>query len=187
MNKTELRTFIKDQKSGLTKEEVLAYSKVITDKFLSLEEYNSADTIYTYIPFNTEIITNDIIERAWKDGKKVAVPKVEGPGVIEFYYITDWASLQPGSYNILEPNTNILQKANDTDILMIMPGLAFDRNHNRIGYGGGFYDRYIQKAKEDNKTIKKIAFAYKFQVVETIETEEFDEKVDIILTEDEII
>ena len=187
MNKPELRAKIKEEKSNLPEQFILDYSAKISRLFFSLPAYKEANVIYTYVAFNNEIITEYIIEQALKDGKKVAVPKVECPGIIEFYYITDLASLQPGTYNILEPNSLNCQKAEDKDFLMIIPGLAFDKNHNRLGYGGGYYDRFIKRAKDSGKNLKKIAVAYPFQVVSEIPAMEFDEKVDIILTADEIV
>ena len=82
------------------------------------------------------------IEKAWADGKEIAVPKVQGLDMI-FYKLTDFAQLEPGYYGIPEPVSGEIVQWEDA--LMIMPGVAFDRQNHRVGYGGGFYDRYLEK------------------------------------------
>ena len=108
------------------------------------------------------------------------MPKVYGRDM-KFHRITTLSELKPGKYGILEPdNTDICEPEQG---LMIMPGLAFDKEHHRAGYGGGFYDRYL----EQHPAFYKAAVAFSFQIVDHIETESYDLKPDCIITEQAVL
>lgn len=163
-----------------TDEEVERNSKIITDKVKNIPEFQNAEYILAYADYNHEVMTCYLIEEAWKMGKKVAVPKVEGKDMI-FHVLNDFSQLQPGYFRIPEPvNGEIVDWK---DALMIMPGVAFDRNCNRVGYGGGFYDRFLEKHPE----VIRLAVAFDFQVLEEVPTEETDIVPQIIVTEKEIL
>lgn len=197
MDKKELRAFIRNQKKLLSDIEVVSRSKIVLDKLYSSEYYKQSQDIYTYVNYNQEISTIFLIEEALKCGKNVYVPKVFGDKM-EFFKINSIIELKPGAYGILEPDVDItsqnitkdcMKDNNDKESanpkannLMIMPGLAFDLNHNRIGYGGGFYDRYLN----DNPIFYKIALCFDFQVVDLIETDEYDIPVDLVISESKI-
>lgn len=151
----------------------------IQRNILSHPLYAEADAIYCYLDFRKEAGTKELIEDAWLRGKKVAVPKVEG-NIINFYYIDSFRDVAPGAYGILEPEGK--KEANDEQVLLIMPGAAFDKERNRVGYGGGFYDRYI----EQHPQYRRIAAAFSFQMVEKIPAMAFDRKPEVIVTETEI-
>lgn len=155
----------------------------------SFEGYRRAKCILSYVSYKSEVDTKKILEMAWKDGKTVAVPKVlEKNGIMEFYEIQSLQELEMGYQGIEEPDITdkcpIEPEAMQGNILMIMPGAAFDRECNRIGYGGGFYDRYLSKHP---KTIETIAICYEIQVVDHIPAEILDVKPDRIITEQRII
>lgn len=182
LSKHEIRKLIKDEKSKLSHIEIEKVSDEIIKQFISSNEYNQADIICTYVAFNQEILTNSFIEYSILNGKKVAVPKVQNQEM-DFYYITDLSELEIGYYGILEPKTSNKVKEDelkDKNVLMIMPGLAFDLKGNRIGYGGGYYDKYLEK--HEKVKFLKIAFAYEFQILKDIEVDKFDKKVDQIIT-----
>lgn len=191
MTKNEARKIVKIQKKQLTRDFVDTYSKKVSELFLSQKFYKDATVIYTYLEYNTEIITRYIIEQAWRDGKRVAVPKVLGngteDGMMEFYYINDFSSIEEGYCGIPEPCGCEEDIAEDDDVLILMPGLAFDRKLNRLGYGGGFYDRYLERRKAAGTSFFKVSLAYDFQLFEELETEAHDEKIDALITEDGII
>lgn len=177
MNKKKIRDDIKTAKTFLTKEEIEEQSNVIfhkLEKYLSLDDY---DAIYTYVAFNEEVQTNKVIDYGFRNNIKVAVPRIDNKKM-DFYYINQMEDLTCGFYGILEPKTT--NKAMDHHILMIVPGLAFDEEYNRIGYGAGYYDKYFKEHK--HLSIKKIALAYDFQIVKQIETTPYDEKIDGIIT-----
>ena len=117
-------------------------SKAITQRVVALPAFKHADRILAYADYNHEVITEYLIEEAWKVGKEVAVPKVVGKDMV-FYKLTDFSQLEPGYFQIPEPASGEIVEW--PTALMIMPGVAFDRENHRVGYGGGFYDRYLEK------------------------------------------
>lgn len=118
----------------------------------------------------------------WKDGKTIAVPKVFGE-IMKYYAITSYDDPEDGYFGIREPKHAELPEIIAGDGLMILPGVAFDEERHRIGYGGGFYDRYL----EAHPRMQKIAFAFEFQMFEEVPFEEFDRKPEKIITEKRII
>jgi len=177
MEKQLVRKKIREQKKQLTKKEISENSKLIMDKLKKNSCFLESEALYCYVSYNQEVETRDLISYACSIGKKVAVPKVEGKEM-EFYYIDSLDDLEVGYQGILEPITT--KKAMESKVCLLMPGLAFDTSKNRVGYGGGFYDRYLAAHKDT--VFHKLAVAFDFQVVDSIETEEFDEKVDMIIT-----
>lgn len=177
MDKKEIRKMISRQKKELTMDQIKEYSHLIADRMINSQVYKDAKVIYSYIAYNQEVITNEIIEDAWAKGKRVAAPKVYDD-YMEFLYITSFDQLEPGAFDIPEPTTSDI--ANESEVLIIMPGIAFDPDFNRIGYGGGFYDKYL--ANHPDTSFDKIALTYDFQILEHLETEPHDYKVDGIIT-----
>lgn len=182
MDKKAVRSFIRKQKKAMTQEEISSKSKKIVKSLLKNSCFLEAEAIYCYVSYNQEVETKELIQEALKMGKKVAVPKVVGENM-EFFYITSMDELQVGYQGILEPITE--KRAIESKVCLIMPGLAFDTLKNRVGYGGGFYDRYL--AKNMKTVFHKIALAFDFQVVPSIDVDSFDQKVDLIITPDGII
>lgn len=180
MNKSIIRAEIKEQKRQLSKEQILELSHSCIQKLNELECMEKYDIICPYVSYNQEVFTWDFIKQLLKTDKKVAVPKVCGDEM-EFYYIHQFSDLVPGAYGILEPDTKELMK--EPDALMIMPGLAFDEEKNRIGYGGGFYDKYL----EVHPDFFKVALAYDFQIYKKLDTNQFDIRPDIIVTDKRVI
>lgn len=181
-NKKNIRKSI-IAKRDLKKEENSLNDSKIFNNLISLNSYKRAKKVFVYIGFGSEINTKSLIEIMLKEGKEVFVPKVLEEEMIALK-ITSLNNLIESKFKILEPvgeKSDIDGKEFD---LIIMPGVAFDRSGNRIGYGKGYYDKYLKDVKSD---IKKIALAYELQLIEEIETEEHDLKVDSIITENEII
>ena len=175
MNKQELRQSIRRQKRAMSPEEIEQRSQRLSEKFLESDAYQSCSCLYGYLPYNQEVRTWHILEQALKDGKKVAVPKVYGDEM-KFLYLTDFSQLTTGYAGIPEP---IFDEpvAEDKTALVLMPGLAFDKEGHRIGYGGGFYDKFLSKEPEH----PTVALCYEFQMVENLETEAFDIPVDTVI------
>ena len=180
MTKKEIRAMIREKKKQLSPAEISSYSDKVCDILIQQPFYKSASVIYPYLAYNQEIITTRLIEQAWCDGKAVAVPKCYENNAMEFLRITSFDQVSPGYCDIPEPVSGEI--VDDRDVLILMPGLAFDRDFDRIGYGGGFYDRYLDRKK--NCRFLKAAFAYDFQILDHIETDEHDYKVDVIITSD---
>lgn len=178
MNKKEIRVLVKQKKSGLNEAEIRSYSAKVCEAFVKQDFYASAEVIYAYLPYNQEIKTEQIIEQALKDGKKVAVPKVLDDGLMEFYEINSLDEVSEGAFGIPEPKGDT-PPAEYEKVLMLMPGLAFDEQRNRIGYGGGYYDRYLERNRDKEYT--KVALAYPFQVFKVIPSDPHDEKIDHLI------
>lgn len=168
MNKQELRQSIRAQKRAMTAEEIEARSQKLTELFLASEEYQNAKTLYGYMPYNQEVRTIPILQRALEDGKQVAVPKVYGEDM-KFLYIQNFEGFAKSEFGIPEPIADT-PVAEDPTALVLMPGLAFDPAGHRIGYGGGFYDKFLS-AEPEHPTV---ALCYSFQVLAQLETEAFD-------------
>ena len=158
----------------MNQEEILAASRRLTQMFLETPQYQKAKTIYGYLPYNQEVRTWELLQRALDDGKQVAVPKVYGDEM-RFIYLTDLCQVEKGYSGIPEPIADE-PVADDPTALVLMPGLAFDPEGHRIGYGGGFYDKFLS-AEPSHPTI---ALCYGFQVFPSLETEEFDIPVDCV-------
>ena len=175
MNKQELRKSIREQKRAMTLEQIEEKSARLGELFVASEMYQQAKTIYGYMPYNQEVRTVAMLERALQDGKRVAIPKCYGQEM-RFIYIEDLSQVEKGYANIPEPIADE-PIADDETALVLMPGLAFDPQGHRIGYGGGFYDKFL--SKEPNHPT--LALCYDFQMLDHLETEEFDIPVDAVL------
>lgn len=175
MDKAALRKQIREQKRAMTETEIISASEKLGELFAACDAYKAAKTIYGYLPYNQEVRTVPMLERALQEGKRVAVPKVYGEEM-KFIYIENLSAVEKGYAGIPEPVADE-PVADDPTALVLMPGLAFDPEGHRIGYGGGFYDRFL--AEEPNHPT--VALCYGFQVLPKLETEEFDIPVDVVL------
>ena len=175
MDKKELRATIRARKRAMTEDEIISRSEALGRIFLQSEAYKSARTIYGYLPYNQEVRTVPMLEQALKDGKRVAVPKCYGDEM-RFIYMDDLSKVEKGYANIPEPIADG-PIADDETALVLMPGLAFDPQGHRIGYGGGFYDKFLS-AEPNHPTL---ALCYEFQMLPALETEEHDIPVDTVL------
>ena len=175
MDKVAIRQMIREKKRAMSEEQVVAASTRLGELFFACPQYLQARTIYGYLPYNQEVRTIPILERALADGKRVAVPKVYGDEMC-FIYMDDLRKVEKNHWGIPEPVADG-PVAGDPAALVLMPGLAFDPAGHRIGYGGGFYDKFLQ-AEPNHPTV---ALCYEFQVLPAIETDEFDIPVDCVL------
>ena len=175
MDKAQLRKEIREKKRAMTEDDIDLRSRRLCEKFIQSDAYRQAETIYGYLPYNQEVCTWDALSKAMAEGKRVAVPKVCGDEM-KFIYITDFSQIATGYCGIPEPITDE-PVAEDKTALVLMPGLAFDREGHRIGYGGGFYDRFLSD-EPDHPTL---ALCYNFQVKDSLPTEEFDIPVDTVI------
>ena len=175
MNKQELRRTIRERKRAMTEEEIVERSNALAEKFYNSPAYQAASTIYGYLPYNQEVRTVPMLQRALDEGKRVAVPKVYGEEM-RFIYLEDLTQVSKGYAGIPEPIADA-PVADDKRALVLMPGLAFDPQGHRIGYGGGFYDRFL--AQEPHHPT--LALCYEFQMQAHLDPEEFDIPVDTVL------
>ena len=175
MDKKALRREIREKKRAMTEAEIVARSEKLGELFLKSQAYRNAKTIYGYLPYNQEVRTVPMLEQALRDGKRVAVPKIY-EDTMRFLYLEDLSKVEKNDMGIPEPVADT-PVAEDKTALVLMPGLAFTKNGDRMGYGGGFYDRFL--AEEPNHPT--LALCYEFQIVDSLPTEEFDIPVDTVL------
>lgn len=173
MDKTLLRRQIRRQKESLTPEQIHRASMDLTEQFRSHPLYKEARTIYAYLSYNQEVRTEYLIAGAWADGKKVAVPKIIQDEMV-FLSLEEGDPIAEGYKGIPEPVKEI--PMNDPTALVLLPGLAFDPTGRRLGYGGGFYDRFL--SAEVHPTI---ALCFDFQILDHLDTEEHDIPADVVL------
>ena len=175
MNKQQLRQAIRQRKRAMTQEEIEDRSRSLCEKFLKSDDYRCCTCLYGYLPYNQEVRTWPILHQALADGKQVAVPKVYGDEM-KFIYLTDLTQVAAGYAGIPEPIADG-PVAEQQDALVLMPGLAFDPQGHRIGYGGGFYDKFLSREPKH----PTVALCYEFQMVDHLETEQFDIPVNTVI------
>ena len=174
MDKAELRRTIRLKKRAMTEEEIVRKSEALGKQFLQSDFYRNARTIYGYLPYNQEVRTVPMLAQALRDGKQVAVPKCYGDRM-RFILLDDLTKVEKGYAGIPEPIADE-PVAEDKTALVLMPGLAFDPEGHRVGYGGGFYDKFL--AEEPNHPT--VALCYDFQMLPHLQVEEFDIPVDAV-------
>ena len=179
-NKIVIRKRIKAVRNAMDRDDCIYRSKLICERLAGLEYYRNAQNICAYISKGNEVDTRFIIDKAWSDGKRVFVPKVYGKDM-HFIQISSYEELRTGNFGILEPEADEYTEISSG--LMFMPGVAFDRQRNRIGFGGGYYDRYLAVHGQ----LVTVALAYDCQIVEYIDSEQTDIKPHIIVTESGVI
>ena len=175
MDKQALRKEIREKKRAMTEQQIVTASQKLGEMFLASDAYKQAETIYGYLPYNQEVRTVPMLQQALLDGKKVAVPKCYGDEM-RFIYLDDLSKVEKGYCGIPEPIADE-PIADDQTALVLMPGLAFDPQGHRMGYGGGFYDKFLEK-EPGHPTL---ALCYDFQMLDHLETEAHDIPVDTVL------
>lgn len=162
-------------------EDVEQASCVIMNRLKDEPAYQQAQTIMCFISFGTEVDTHQFIKQALHEGKRILVPyiasKKDGMKTSE---IKDFSELEIGYFNILTPKSDYLRLTEERPDLVIVPGVAFSKDGYRIGYGGGFYDRYLGDQTDPSP---RIAIGFQLQVVEQVPVEPFDIAVDKLITE----
>ena len=184
MEKTVLRKEMKRLRRIMSDEERKIKDKKIFENLIRLSSFREKKWFYIYVSYKTEADTKNIIkyllELKYKREIHVAVPKVLGDEM-EFFEIDSLDELKKSCMGILEPDND--NKADASNAVMILPGLAFDKEHSRLGYGGGYYDKYLDRYGV--RKFLKIGTCYDFQMqkYDRIEVEDNDMKVDMIVTD----
>ena len=185
MEKKKIREQILDNKEKMDEITLKSYSDSIIDKLYSTDYYKKAKTIMTFISFGAEVDTHEFIKTSIAKGKRIVVPiTIPETKELKLSQVLDFDHLEIGFYDILTPKEEFISYVDPSEVdLIIVPGVAFDRNGYRIGYGGGYYDRFL--ANLDHVT--KISLAFDMQLISSIPHEHFDIPVNYIITEKEII
>jgi len=151
ISKNELRKQYRKKRNLLSETQRHTESERVCGKLLDSEQYRNADVVFCYVSYGSEFETSSLIEAAFLDNKIVAVPKMIGNEMI-FCRVYPDSEYQPNCFGIMEPVDAVEVHPQDfISVLMVLPGLCFDEQNGRIGYGGGFYDRYIAKYKLNAK------------------------------------
>ena len=183
LEKQRLRKETIDKRDSIGRDEFLGKSAAIRANVFSLKEWKSADILYTYSSMRNEPDTMEIIRTALNEGKKVCVPKIFGKEM-RFIPIESTEELKKGTWGIPEPEDKGIYSREPG--LMLVPGILFGEDFNRIGYGAGYYDRFFEGRREDDGWFL-VAVAYDFQIRPEIPREEFDIYMDAIVTNDRIL
>ncbi|MGL5068231.1 MAG: 5-formyltetrahydrofolate cyclo-ligase [Sarcina sp.] len=183
MDKASLRKIMREKRKSMDKVEKQKLDKILRLRLFQTKEYKEAKIVFIYVSTEEEINTIEIIKQLFLDGKVVAVPKIIKDKTMKALKIESFDELSGvGSFGILEPD----EKAEDLSELVdltIVPGLAFDAENKRLGYGGGFYDRFFEEYKESIK----ISLCYDYQFVTTVYPSEYDVSVEMIISNNHIV
>jgi 5-formyltetrahydrofolate cyclo-ligase len=179
--KNKLRKELIEKRKNLSEKEVLEKSKHIEKRLFEMKEFRQASTVLFYVSYDNEVYTHDMIKECINN-KKIVVPITEKKSRrLILSELISWDDLENGSYGILEPKKIIKTSIDDVD-LIIVPGVGFDKQGNRLGHGKGYYDNLLNNSKA-----LKVALAFEFQVVERIPVKKHDVAMDRIITEKRII
>lgn len=184
--KASLRTHLKKVRQNFPEPERQRANAAIFAQIKNLPEYRAASVIHTFVSWRDEVDTHALIKASFAAGKRVAVPRVPPNKLqLEHYFIPDFAALVPGTLGILEPSSGPGAQpapASTRFDVIFVPGLAFDRSGNRLGYGRAYYDQFLAETKA-----LKIGLAFALQIVEEVPIAPHDQRVDLIITEQEVI
>lgn len=181
MNKKNIRDEMLAKRNALSLEERIFYSEQIALQVINSPLYDKFHHICIYQAFRGEVLCDRICSQAFQDGKQVYVPVTDLKNkCITFYQIDECTQYKTGAYGIREPVIETVSRTLSESALILMPGLAFDRKKHRIGYGGGYYDRYLARHLEH----KTAALCFEFQILnDDLPYEEHDILPDYIVTE----
>lgn len=185
--KHEIKQKILQKREKLTPEEIRDLSDEIEDNLFSLDEFKNAKNIMFYASFQKEVDTHETIKALLeKKEKRIFVPYVlKNNPLLNVSELKNFNELTPKTFSILEPKEKFMRESDPEKMdLIIVPGLVFGKDGNRIGYGYGYYDRFLKNLK---KKIVKVGLSYDFQLLDKIPSEEHDVPMDIIVTEKKIV
>ena len=183
MPKTSIRREILAHRRSLSEEEFRSASFLIQRSFLETDEFLRARGVVVYASIHKEVDTEEIVRASLESGKKVAFPAVVHHGLV-FREVADLSSLKKGTFGIMEPcSTHRHFELEEADVFVV-PGVAFDLQGHRIGYGKGYYDRALHRLEGQGKLV---GFCYDFQLVDRLPGEPHDVRMDLILTEKRVI
>lgn len=182
--KQRLRADCKEKRKTLSETEKARLDRKITNKFLNLFQYRETEVLLCYVSTEIEVDTFGILRRALQDGKTVAVPRcVDGTREMDFYIVTDLKQLEPGAFGVLEPNPTVCEKLTDLSAgLCVVPALSYDLSGYRLGYGKGYYDRFLSRFAGET-----VGLVYETCLCDTLPHGKFDRRAGKIVTEARVI
>lgn len=176
MEKSELRKHIRQLKRQYTAEQLREQSVPIMERLLRVPQFSAAKTVLMYYSLDDEVYTHDAIDTLLNSGKTVLLPAVIGDGLMELHSYTGHDSLRQGALGIMEPVGDTFTDFKDIEAVAV-PGMAFDKEGNRLGRGKGYYDRLLPKLT----SATLIGVAFQFQKFNSIPAEPHDIKMDMVL------
>lgn len=184
VQKNLLREKSKSYREGLNPVEKEKLDKKITNRFLNLWQYRDAGLILIYVSTDIEVDTHAIILNALSKGKKVAVPRcLEGTRKIDFYLINSLDDLLPGTFDVPEPDPQTSEKLSDFNgALCVVPALVYDSAGYRIGFGKGYFDRFLTATN-----VNTIGITYDACLFDIVPRGKYDKRVNMIITESKIL
>ena len=188
-DKGVLRRRMRSFRSALGPELRARTDAAIRDRLLATEEFARAGTVLSYLSFGSEVDTRAIIERAWEEGKRVALPRVEGERAMGWYMVESFDGLVRSPLGVEEPApdpAHLIDPAACPDAVALVPGLAFDRFCYRLGYGGGYYDAFLASfAGTSIGLCREVQFIGSLEALGVLE--EHDRPVGLVVTEERVI
>ncbi len=197
-NKNSFRQEFLQKRNQLTAVKVQNMSQKICDHLIRMDFFQQAETVCFYYPLGNEASLLTVAGEALRMGKQVAFPRTEGDQ-IRFYPVDHLSDFREGRFHVMEPTgskpLDVAALHAQAPLLILVPGVVFDRSRNRMGYGKGFYDRYLadltamtrgKVANDNGSQVITIGIAYECQITEMIPTEATDIPMDYILTENGI-
>ena len=182
--KNRVRAIALSQRRSLSSAEFQLYSRSIQDRVLGFEPYLNSSSVVLYSPIQNEVATEIVRDHALREGKRLFYPRSSDQEQVDLIQIHSRDELRPGRFGILQPVGS--QRLSDCcdELVAFVPGVAFDLEGNRLGRGGGWYDRMIAKLSHRGLLV---GLAYEFQLVEKVPTEAWDRKVHFIITERRVV
>ncbi len=181
--KAELRMLMRARRMSLSREEAAVAADKVAGSVISLREYQEARILLAYIAVRGELDVSKIVNDASNKGKNVAFPLCAENGRLRLLIPNDEYAFKKGAYGIPEPDVSNSREIDSREIdLVIAPGVAFDMSGNRLGQGGGYYDRLLADTKAYT-----VGVGYNFQLLEELKVETHDRKLDCIITQSQIL
>ncbi len=181
MPKKSIRDRMLAQRKHLAAETCFALSLHIQQNLLAAPEFEAARSVALYSPVYNEVFTEEVFRAARLAGKRVAYPRVQGAS-LEFVEVSDLGELEPGAFGVLEPAGGATVGVNELDLLVV-PGVAFDADGFRLGYGKGFYDRVLHGCPERGILV---GLCFQFQLTPSLPAESHDIGMDMLITEEHV-
>lgn len=181
--KKQMRKEIIKARISIDEQQVILKSKIICDKIKQIISFQNSDTVMAYLPFRNEVDVTFLFDYLWSRKKRVVIPvcEAESCALIPSELRNIEEDLKPGTWGILEPKAEKMRPVLPEEIdFIIIPGVAFDPLCNRLGYGGGYYDRFLLRIKENTP---KVAVAFDLQIVDSLVPGKYDIPTDMVITE----
>jgi 5-formyltetrahydrofolate cyclo-ligase len=189
--KTRLRKDIRCLLDGLEESEVITRSRLVQERLFATEWWRRARWVFVYIAMSVEVDTTPIVTRAYREGRQVAIPRIEGEEITFYRYEGRTRGLVPNQFGILEPDPQWLavepRELAEGPLLILAPGLAFDRSLRRIGRGKGYYDRFLARARSGPQECLVVGLSLAEQIVEEVPAGPLDQPLDGLVSDRELI